>query len=294
MLIIRNASDAIKSHNEAITAAVQNTVRQLLEQKHLYQSLEVDLKHASEEFQKRISEDLRRFLPIMPEYWPWLLYETMSFQGVVASLAGQPDQPKITWHLPDAKLFCKLCDRLEPFNALSGWNILDRVNPITGGISHKGKLHQVFCVSYLCQSCKSVPEVFLIRRVGTRLSLAGRAPMEHVPVPKSIPHEIRKYYSDAVVAYQSGQVLAALFMLRTICEQWTRRFAGTADRADEALDKYMVGLPSDFNARFPSLRTIYSDLSNALHAANASHELFEKSLASIEEHFDARRLFKLA
>ena len=295
MLIIRTAGDAIQGHSKAVTQAVQEAVRQLLEQKHLYQSVEVEVLRVSEEFQKRVPQNLSHTLSYMKgaDLWPWIVHDTDSFQAMVSNLTQQPDRPTITWHLPDVKLFCKTCDRLEPFNGLVGSNVLNRSSPSAGGAYHKGKLNQVYCLSYLCQSCKGLPEVFLVRRQATRLSLAGRTPIEHVQVPKSIPRELAAYYSDAQVAYQSGQALAALFMLRTICEQWTRRFADPEDRADAALDKYMDSLPADFKARFPSLRTIYGDLSIALHAANASSELYETCRTNIEEHFAARALFKL-
>lgn len=295
MLTIRTAGDAIQGHSKAVTKAVQEAVRQLLEKKHLYQSIEVDVQQASEAFQKRVPQNLSHTLSFMKgaDLWPWVVHDTDSFQAMVSNLTQQPDRPTITWQLPDAKLFCKTCDRLEPFNGLAGSNVLNRSSPSAGGVYHKGKLNQVYSLSYLCQSCKGLPEVFLVRRQGTRISLSGRSPIEHVQVPKSIPREVAAYYSDALVAYQSGQVLAALFMLRTICEQWTRRFADAGDRADAALDKYMDGLPADFKARFPSLRTIYGDLSLALHSADASSDLFESSRTSIEEHFAARELFKL-
>ena len=41
--------------------------------------------------------------------------------------------------------------------------------------------------SFLCQSCKGIPEVFLIRREGLKLILSGRAPMEVADVPTVIP-----------------------------------------------------------------------------------------------------------
>ena len=295
MLIIRTASDAVTGHVQIVTQTIQSAFRQLLEQKHLYQSVEVDVEKASEAFQKTIPESLSHATQYMKgaHLWPWLVNDTDSFQAMVASLTKQSDQRTVTWPLPDAKLYCKTCDRLEPFNGVSASNVLNRSAPATGGIYHRAKLVQVFCVSYLCQSCKLIPEVFLVRRVGTRLTLSGRSPIEHVPVPKNIPKQLAGFYSDAVVAHQSGQTLAALFMLRTACEQWTRQFADATDKADVALEKYMNQLPDDFKGRFPSLRTIYGELSAALHSANASESLFEAARASIEEHFAARSLFKL-
>ena len=117
--------------------------------------------------------------------------------------------------------------------------------------------------------------------------------MEHVQVPPEVPKEVTRFYSGAVVAYQSGQTLAGLFLLRTLCEQWARKFAAAQDFADEAINKYMDSLPGDFKARFPSFRSIYEKLSADIHAATGSDELYVQMLAELNEHFSARKLFKL-
>lgn len=295
MILIRSVGDAVIGHTAAVTHAIQSAVRHLLEHKHLYQSIEVEIAKATEAFQKTVPSSFSHTFQSMEgaSFWAWVVYDSDSYQALLASLVSKPDRRHVTWQLPDVKLFCKSCNRIEPFNGLSASNVLNRSSPTAGGIQYQGRLVQVYCLSYLCQSCKSVPEVFLLRRVGTRLTLCGRSPIEHVPVPKTLPQEVANFFSDAVVAQQSGQTLAGLFMLRTLCEQWTRRFAEPTDKADAALDKYMESLPDDFKGRFPSLRTIYSDLSAALHGANASDELFEATKTSIEEHFAARSVFKL-
>jgi hypothetical protein len=56
----------------------------------------------------------------------------------------------------------------------------------------------------------------------------------------------------------------------------------------------MSTLPEDFRAHFPSLRDIYGVLSDAMHKADASPEIFNKAKADIEMHFDARRLRRLS
>lgn len=295
MFIIRTASDAVSQHSKVVAQAIESSVRLLLEQRHLYQSVEGIVEKSSEEYLKHVPTSLDHTKMHMKgvENWNWLVHDSDSFQAMAASLAKESDRKGVTWRIPDVKLFCKICDRVEPFNGVSATNMLNRQTPSSGGVFHKGKLIQVYCLSYLCQSCKAVPEVFLIRRIGTRLTQCGRAPLEHVPVPQPIPKAISKFYSDAVVAHQSGQTLAGLFLLRTACEQWTRQFADPADKADVALEKYMSQLPEDFKGRFPSLRTIYSDLSAAIHSANATAELFDSAAEQIEEHFAARSLFKL-
>jgi hypothetical protein len=149
-------------------------------------------------------------------------------------------------------------------------------------------------LEYTCQSCKQTPEVFLVRRRGVKLTNEGRSPIEHVEVPAFIPKPVRRFFSGAVVAHQSGQTLAALFLLRTVIEQWARAATESVKvQADQVLDDYMLTLPEDFRARFPSLRALYGELSVDMHAATGSSGLFSRAVTEICEHFDARRLFKL-
>jgi len=295
MFAITSVSQAITLHGEALRKTIETSVKLLLEQKHLYQSVEVELEKTSTDFQKTVPSGLNMAIPHMAgvQYWPWVVTDNDSLQALMLAISKKPDRRLINWAIPDVKMFCKVCDRIEAFNSVSASNQFNKSNPTEGGLKFKGKLTQVYCISYLCQSCKSLPEVFLLRRHGTKLTLCGRAPIEHVPVPKDIPKEISRFYSDAIVAHNSGQTLAALFLLRTACEQWARRWALATDMADVAIDKYMDTLPADFKGRFSSIRNIYGELSVAIHSASASAELFEKASAQFAEHFAARALFKL-
>jgi hypothetical protein len=127
-----------------------------------------------------------------------------------------------------------------------------------------------------------------------KLILCGRAPIEEVEVPSVIPKKISKYFSDAIVAYQSGQTLAGNFLLRTIIEQWCRsKIQEPSLKADEIIDKYMESLPDNFNSQFKSMREIYGKLSDDIHKAIGSPGLFEEAKDAIIEHFEARRIFRL-
>jgi hypothetical protein len=55
----------------------------------------------------------------------------------------------------------------------------------------------------------------------------------------------------------------------------------------------MRGLPADFKKRFPSLKDLYARLSDDLHRAAGAPDTFDKARQEIEEHFEARRLFKI-
>jgi hypothetical protein len=192
------------------------------------------------------------------------------------------------------KLFCDKCNRIEAFNPIAAQDFLThfRYGVVTNRIPDVKT--QVFVLSYECQSCKSPPEVFLVRRFGLKLTLSGRAPIEHVEVPSDIPREVQKFYAGAIVAHQSGQTLAGLFLLRTLIEQWARlKISDQETQADKVLEKYMATLPPDFRQRFASIKEIYGDISADIHMAIGSEELFDKKIKDITEHFEACKLFKL-
>lgn len=87
--------------------------------------------------------------------------------------------------------------------------------------------------------------------------------------------------------------LAGLFFLRTLSEQWALEHSNESSLANKALEAYMEMLPKDFKDRFPSLAALYSDLSSALHRADADTSLFERAVEEIQEHLEARALYKL-
>lgn len=91
----------------------------------------------------------------------------------------------------------------------------------------------------------------MVRREGTKLTLSGRTPIEKVEVPKVIPKTVDRFFSGAIVAYQSGQILAGNFLLRTLLELFASPKATGAKTADVAIDQYMGSLPEVFRARFP-------------------------------------------
>jgi len=279
----------------AFEARVTETLKSLLETKHLYQSLMVE---SSDLLAALLSK--RQSLLLLPERVKMEFYKVIQDNWIpldnadppVSSLAPPP--ARIQFQTPDVKLFCAVCDRREAFNSISSVDFLQRSSAPVPFKSGRDTV-QIFTLSFLCQSCKIVPEVFLVRRTGRKLTNSGRSPIEHVEVPAAIPKQIERFYSDAIVAYQSGQVLAGVFLLRTLVEQWARSVVRQPGlQADQVLDGYMETLPADFKDRFPSMRSLYGDLSEDLHAATGSPKLFEKARSDIVEHFEARRLFKVS
>jgi hypothetical protein len=154
--------------------------------------------------------------------------------------------------------------------------------------------YQVFSIPLICQNCRDSAVTFVVARARNRLTLVGRFPIERIEVPAHFPKSVRSYYSDARLAFNSGQVLPALFMLRTLIEQFMRsKVGGTFKRGEDLGRAYKATLPDDFKAKFSTLADSYESLSEAIHSANADPELFITQLGKIDEHFDARRLHKL-
>lgn len=269
---------------------ITTALKLLLESKHLYQAVTIDEhtepKTSIAEVQSRVS----------PTYSHHELFTSYATERMIERWKTAIDtDPKtsslVTMRFPDVKLYCGKCQRVEPFNLVS---VEECPPPKTAQIFNPRGAVQVFTVSMLCQSCKHYPEVFLLRRSQSRLQICGRAPIEAVQVPSVIPLKVKRFHSGAMVAHQSGQTLAGLFLLRTLIEQFCRSMlSNPADHADQVMDAYMETLPDDFKSRFPSVREMYGALSVALHNANPDVELFDRCAGQITEHFDARRLFKL-
>jgi len=292
--VTHSPAQAAQAIEQAIQQKIADTLKKLLEQKHLYQSLDVAIddvaapiaKAAMREgnFEERLEVHGIKFFG-----GRWF-FENPTLPHVPSSPVTDRD---CMVPVRDIKTFCKQCGRIEPFNLLVAVDFLS----LAGGLDRVYRFGvertQIFVLSFLCQGCKRVPEVFVVRRVGGKITNCGRSPIEHVEVAKYVPEAAKQYVSGAIVAHQSGQTLAGLFLLRTSIEQWIRSLGADHDKADQAIDWYMSTLPLDFNARFPSLRDVYSRLSDAMHKADASAVLFDQAKADIESHFDARRVFKL-
>lgn len=278
---------------------IQSAFKELLEKKHLYQK--IDIQWPSPEILQQGSKELSASGK-NEEYW--LVFAKLS-QGIMW-LVTNPNQsyefkPQNAGQIlmlpvtpPTVRIYCQKCEEVNPFNFHSGSDVFENDHNYSKNVGMV-KGGQVFVLQYQCQNCKLLPEVFLVQRDHLRLSLAGRAPMEKVVVPKYIPKSVEKYYSGAVIAFNSGQILPAKFMLRVFLEQLVRDVSDdkkTTD-IDRLFAEYKSTLPEDFKQRFPSLETIYAGLSEHIHSANETPDLFNSARDDIDRHFDAKRLYRL-
>jgi hypothetical protein len=156
---------------------------------------------------------------------------------------------------------------------------------------------QAFSLGFRCHGCQEFAVDFLVIRKVLKLTIAGRWPVETTPIPNHVPKECKKHYSNALVASNAGQVLAGIFLLRTFIEQyWVSlglREEATRTTGQDMGSAYKALLTDDFKGRFPSLSELYDDLSVAIHSADANHELFQSSMEKIDEHFEAKKIFKI-
>lgn len=199
------------------------------------------------------------------------------------------------------KLFCSTCSAREAFRPIWFFEITNELlRQNLKGEKFKitfGNTFQLFYLVYQCQRCETKPEVFLVKRDGLDLSVEGRSPIEHIEIPNYVPREERHWFRDAVIAFQTGKVLAALFYLRTFTEQFARRKTNLKEgrkTGDEIMAAYADTLPIGLRDSMPSLREWYDKLSEALHGAREDADLFEAARGNIEKHFDIRRVHELS
>lgn len=297
-----------------------NAWKVLLETKNLYQSISPDLSEIKENLgdllnvhsidvagqmvvqvlnteekvdpDERLKYYLRKFI-----YSEWVLtteYSTKSRND--APVAGVTKAEVLEYRLPTIHINCKHCESiLPPHN--SGY-------PAIGGdvpnlkfsltVTGKGCI-QVFSIPYFCQSCKKEPVVFHVRREGIKLTLVGRSHLYVPAISKAVPVEDVKHLRGALIASTTGNLLPALFMLRVFVEQYMRRIAKVSGRirGEDLADEYARYLPDGFPSSLRSLKSIYEQVSECLHEANESQEIFDKCVNDTIIHFEQLRILPL-
>jgi hypothetical protein len=300
-----------------INLAIESAFKMLLEEKHLYQSVSIDLGEAARSTASRLAsvrgEDAGGY-ESENENAASLAHALVQFsesrwicsQSTEYRVMYRRDSYAKAWPftIPMARLFCQTCRRREPFNVVKADDYLYEglEKPPTTSIDELALLpsrptDQAFVVSLLCQGCQKIPEVLLIRRFAAknRLVLSGRTPIAAVELPAYIKGPEEQFYEGAIVAFQTGRTLAAAFYLRTFIEQFARRVSALEGRlaGDEIMEAYASKIPQELRSVMPSLRDWYAKLSEDIHAARGDKSLFTAALDGINRHFDMRRAFGL-
>jgi len=258
---------------------ISDALKELIETRHLYQYVLVELRKAVDEMLPNTSEYgiLRR-----------RIFEAITGIWLATPPGHNPQLPppgirtstveSLVFRAPRARLYCNGCKRLELHDCSSTYS-----NATS------------FFLVYNCLSCGKRRVTFLVERehltVTERLRLAGRNPIEHTPAPPSIPLFLGQYYSDAVIAFACGFTRMGVFGLRTVIEQWARVVTGVVAKIEgtELFEKYSDLLPSGFSSLYPSLGALYSDLSADMHSAAGDTALFERAEQEIGRHFSGLR-----
>jgi hypothetical protein len=287
----------------AISQAVSNALKQLLSEKHLYQYVEIDLDavlKTAKFLHKELSLAASESVNTPYQSPPSLKSVIAEWRSTAENLWAPHDVPSpviirdtvpLGFDLPTINTFCNTCNDRWPFNPVPD------ASHLMQGLGQD----EIFYLEYRCQQCKGRPISFLVCREALKLRLAGRSPLEVLPTPKVLPKSVSKYYGNAIVAHHAGQTLAGLFLLRVFIEQFWRTVPEIQSlikmkpraSGDEQGEVYQSRLPIDFKSRFPSLTDVYGKLSEAIHSADENAALFDDSCVKIEEHFDARRLFRI-
>jgi hypothetical protein len=296
-----NAYEGELALTRELVSVAAEALKTLLETKHLYQKVAIDIETAILKVGGHVvGDEFDSFIEIARAARQTSHFTVSSQQlFYTTEQRGGVEAPVLVLLLRNVKIFCDKCGARETFAPV--WYI-DAINEIRKPHEHSVRfdsplspLLQLFFLAYQCQTCKGAPVAFIVRRDGWDLYLEGRSPFEEVELPSFIPKQERHFYRDAMIAYHAGKILAALFYLRTFMEQFARRILAVTGKmpGDELMEKYSETLPTPTRDQMPSLRSWYEKLSEALHAADANAELFEKAEEDIRRHFDIRRVFKI-
>jgi len=299
------SDDEIK---QTVSRNITEAFRVLLSDKHLYQSIYVDVGFLDAEAKQRhedalihaaspgtsyhapgpvesFREDLQQLIQ-----GRWFPSRVRPLVDTGTDILYQNDHRQQKYDLPTIKATCPYCEERGPFNPV-------------GALVETGKksTDQWISLSYECQNCKGEPVRFLVRRTKTKLTLSGRDPFETIEIPNFIPKQHAENFRNALIASHAGQMLAAIFLMRVFVEQFWKSVPEIASAVkgklrptgDELGEAYRATLPASFKERFPTLTEVYDSLSEAMHAARADGDVFSKCHSQIIDHFDARRLFKL-
>lgn len=291
-----NVGESLEILMHDLRSAVAHSLKELLESKHIYQSIAIDGAKCIRAWKARVPAP-RNESVISVEAGPQM-----------SLLCMNPSKEELQWtnpptiavRIPNVKIYCAQCDEREVFSPVWCGDLdteLAKPAPIQQRLSSGlGEGQQLFYLALRCERCHSGAEAFLVKRSNWKLTLGGRLPMEHIALPSYVPKKEGALFRDAMIASHGGKPLAALFYLRTFIEQFARRVTGEEGRVsgEELMNTYARTLPIAHKDQMPSLREWYDKLSAAIHAANGDATLFEEAKRHIEQHFDIRRVFKMS
>lgn len=282
-----------------VNEAISSGLKELLESKHLYQNVVVDFPSLFKVVHDQILNENHKFAFHTFANQEFVKEGIPSEREEFVIDRGVKKYPTLTLIVQNVKLFCSICKTRETFSPTLYTDgtraVAERNKTFPRTVAHPDR-YQVFFLLFQCETCRAMPVGFLVRRLQWRLTLEGRTPFETVDVPSFMPKSERWLFSGAIVAARTGNSLAGLFYLRSFIEQFAKRQTEIKDRrtGEEILDAYQKLLPINVRDQIPSLKSWYEKLSGPIHDAKPDNSLFEEARTAIVDHFDFRRLHKIA
>jgi len=296
---------------------VHSALRSLFQKKQLYQSERVSVPEFAEKFPQlinpqstapdprvRIAVNVGTKTNPQTQYkalsidqmkglsWLWPSVQTTQISFSVQTAPSQPicepsdSNDNLLIQLPIVKRHCENCEITTPHHP----GFLG-ANPQHPGCSINPtptkRDIQIFLLPYQCQQCRNEPLVFMVRREGVKFQLTGRSLFAMEPTPDYVPKYVRTFYSESLVATSAGKPLAGCLYLRLVVEHHMRSFVQLPPKAtgDELADAYAQVLHPEFPRSRASLRAVYSELSEVIHAGREDAEVFGRCLSTLHEHF---------
>jgi hypothetical protein len=290
---------------EQVVEIVEQSLKDLIETKHLYQSVALPIEDLTKAARMATPTGPRTpgdYGKVVAEAWentvrllvcgPWVVEPNVSGQKVERNVKIESGElPLLIITMPSVRMYCnKCCDR-EPFNVLNVSNAVD-ANDTLG---RKSRADPVFVVNFECQGCKSGLVTIMIRRFAQqgKMMLTGRTPMESVQIPPFIPGR-SVFYRKARIAAGTGFILAAAAYLRTFIEHFARSETGITERVtgETLMESYTARLPPKVRDVVPSFTRLYGDLSQSLHEGDEDPKRFNEIIAQVDQHFETRKALR--
>jgi hypothetical protein len=305
--ILRGPHDYLDGHEavseflRALNRSLTSQLRVLLEQKHLYQRVEVEPAEIWKELKPHVVSNGEWVRSNVEGTLATMLFITANPRAAATNPDSRSKAIPPTLLLENVRLYCERCGERQAHAPIWFENVTDIILEryvATTAQGYDTKDTQILFLVYQCQLCLGIPKSFIVRRANWNFILEGYSPLEHIELPGHIPQAERPLFRDALVAWNTGKKLAGVFYLRAFIEQFARRVTGLTGKhtGDEIMETYAATLPAEIKGTFPSLREWYDKLSEPIHSAdeNAADGVFEEARAAVEHHFEIRRVFKVS
>jgi hypothetical protein len=286
---------AVSTFGNVLNRQLADQLQMLLENKHLYQRTSIDPVSMWKELEAHNYSHNQQ--PVQDAITTMVNTRLRLTSNPTDLSAGKAQYPTLL--LKNVNLFCSKCGKQAhaPIYFENATNKIVATHGNTRAFSYDTSSSQILFLTYECQLCHGLPNSFIVRLSDWSLILEGCSPMEHIELPRYIPNKERHLYRDAVIAFNTGKRLAAVFYLRSFIEQFARRVTGITGKCtgDEIMDTYASTLPSDLRGKFPSFREWYDKLSEPIHNADeeAAGALWDDAKLSIDHHFEIRGVFRV-